>query len=778
MTREILQNLTDAQRAAVTHIEGPLLIVAGPGSGKTRVVTRRIAYMIEQGVPPQSIAAFSFTNKAADEMRRRVEELAPGQPVWMGTFHRFCARLLRRYGSLVGLQPNYSILDADDSKKALTRVLKESSVEQTFFTPAQIARRISALKNEVVTAEKFKPEYASPLDHVVETIYPLYQKALLAANAVDFDDLLLYVAAMVRENPELREQLDFRYRYLMVDEYQDTNFAQYAIVRGLSINEPNLMAVGDPDQSIYGWRGANIKNILGFEDDFPKARVVKLEQNYRSTQLILRAADKLIGNNSQRVMKTMYTDNEEGAPVRLVRYAGHRDEAEGIATRISAALQSGKRTPADFAVLYRTNALSRTFEEIFTRFGIPFQVVQGFAFFQRKEIKDLLAYLHIINNPQNDEAVRRIINTPRRGIGKKTLDLLNAYARKNGLTLWQAAGEAEQIKGLGKKGKQSLIAFGEMLDAMGGPVHYSVEDVVNRVLELTAYAVPLEKSLEPEDAERVANINELVTAAREFDERFAGDNALEGFLENTSLVNDVDAFDNDAERVSLMTLHACKGLEFGSVFIVAIENGILPHERSQEDDRQMEEERRLFFVGMTRAKDELMLSNAGRRMVRGIHCPTVPSHFLSELPTDEMDCVFPKDAASSWLRAQATRADDYDEYSQVAPESDDAYMSHDDYDAIDPPAPDEPVFDVYESKPAAKKKIFTAAEMFGGLESPRSIAPEIFQQGMEVEHPEYGRGKIASLSGSGMKRTAIVEFADTERRFRLSHSPLRPVDSE
>lgn len=782
MSGEILENLTDAQRAAVTHIEGPLLIVAGPGSGKTRVVTSRIAYMLQQGVSPYSIAAFSFTNKAADEMRRRVEKLAPGEPVWMGTFHRFCARTLRQYSSLVGLEPNYSILDADDSKKVLSSVMKESRVEQSVFTPRQIANRISRLKNQVITADEFKPSYGRPIDHVVEAIYPEYQQRLLTANAVDFDDLLLYVANLFKENPELRENLDHRYRYLMVDEYQDTNLAQYMIVRALSINEPNLMAVGDPDQSIYGWRGANLSNILDFENDFPKTRVVKLEKNYRSSPSIIRAADRLIAFNSRRVMKTMYTDNKEGVPVRLVRYAGHRDEAEGIATRIAADLNSGKRSPADFAVLYRTNSLSRTFEEIFTRFGIPFQLVQGFAFFQRKEIKDLLGYLHVLNNPRNDEAVRRIINTPTRGIGKKSLSQLEKFAAHNSLSLWEAARNADKMTGIAKRGKTALLNFGELLDALGGQSTYSVENVVRRVLEETGYAKSLEKSQDPEDADRLANINELINAASEFDERFSGDNALEGFLENSSLASDVDAFDSQAERVSLMTLHACKGLEFSSVFIVAIENGILPHDRSQEDERSIEEERRLLFVGMTRAKEDLQLSNAGRRMLRGVFCPTVPSHFLAELPTEEMDVVLPGKTSGRQRPQRSFRQQpEYDEYAQVPPDSAsaDGYETYEDYDAIDPPAPEEPVFDFYESKPAdSKPKFMTAAEMFGGDDKPRTIAPEIFRVGMKVIHPEYEIGEIVSMSGSGMKKTAIVQFADSERRFRLSHSVLQPVSDE
>ncbi len=409
-------SLTPAQREAVEHSDGPLLILAGPGSGKTRVITHRIAHMIAAGIPARSILALTFTNKAADEMQARVDALAPGERVWMGTFHRFCARLLRQYASYVGLSENYSIYDTQDSRRLLKRVIENAKVELTHYTPDRVANAISWTKNNLVSSTEYVPS-GDPLGKIVAVLYPAYQAALRDCNAVDFDDLLLHVATMLRENPELRGQLDARYRYILVDEYQDTNLAQYAIVRALSIDHPNLAVTGDPDQSIYGWRGANLNNILEFEKDYPDVSVVRLEQNYRSTKRILRAADALIAHNRRRKKKSLFTDNDEGRPVRLINYPTHKDEADVIAARIAADIHSGRRQAMDFAIFYRVNALSRTLEFALRQAGIPYQIIRGLEFFQRKEIKDVLAYLYLINNPADDVAFGRVINTPIRGIG-------------------------------------------------------------------------------------------------------------------------------------------------------------------------------------------------------------------------------------------------------------------------------------------------------------------------------------------------------------------------
>ena len=416
----ILRELTEAQREAVAHIDGPLLILAGPGSGKTRVVTHRIANMLGQGIQPWQIAALTFTNKAADEMRMRVDSLAPGQPVWMGTFHRFCAQLLRRYASMVGLSENYSIYDTSDAKQAMKRAIAAAGVSTTHASPEQIAASISHAKNRLTTPEMMQGHALKPRDAIAARVYPVYQQQLLTANAVDFDDLLLHVARLLRENPEVRSELDAKFKYILVDEYQDTNLAQYAIVRALSIDHPNLAVTGDPDQSIYGWRGADLNNILDFEKDYPSVKTVRLEKNYRSTPNILRVADELIRHNRRRKHKELYTDNAEGDAVVLRLYEDGYQEADSIADEIASAIVTRGLRPSDFAVFCRMNAMTRSLEHAFRSRSLPYQIVNGVEFYQRREIKDLMAYLHLINNPNHDVALTRIINIPTRGIGAKT----------------------------------------------------------------------------------------------------------------------------------------------------------------------------------------------------------------------------------------------------------------------------------------------------------------------------------------------------------------------
>ncbi|NQT37188.1 MAG: UvrD-helicase domain-containing protein, partial [Planctomycetes bacterium] len=413
----LCNGLTPAQREAVEHIDGPLLILAGPGSGKTRVVTHRIARLLDHGVPQHQILALTFTNKAADEMAQRVQALAPDTEVWLGTFHRFCARLLRKYAQFVGLEANYTIYDTSDSRRTVKRALAAAKVPLGTFTPQSIAASISWAKNNLITAEQYEAKPGHALGIATEHIYPVYQALLSKSNAVDFDDLLLHIATILRQNDQLRRDLDRRYRYILVDEYQDTNLAQYTIARALSIDYPNLAVTGDPDQSIYGWRGANLNNILEFERDYPKVRVVRLERNYRSTKRILRVADALIAHNVRRKQKDLFTENGEGSPVRLITYPTQKLEAESIAARIADQIGSGRRRPRDFAIFYRVNALSRSLEFALRNEGVPYQMVNGLEFFQRAEIKDILAYLHLLNNPRDDVALLRVINKPARGIG-------------------------------------------------------------------------------------------------------------------------------------------------------------------------------------------------------------------------------------------------------------------------------------------------------------------------------------------------------------------------
>jgi DNA helicase-2/ATP-dependent DNA helicase PcrA len=718
----LLNGLTDAQSEAVCHRDGPLLILAGPGSGKTRVVTHRIAHLLREGIPARQIVALTFTNKAAEEMRTRVERLAPGEKVWLSTFHRFCARLLRSHGAYVGLPPNFSIYDVGDSRNVLRAAMKEAELD-AIYTHDAIGSAISWAKNRMIRPDKYAVTMHHTLGPAVERVYPRYQAKLLESQAVDFDDLLFHVAVLLNEHPEIRAELDERYRYVMVDEYQDTNQVQYKIARSLSHDYRNLAVTGDPDQSIYSWRGANVKNILDFEHDYPDAHVVRLEQNYRSSQRILRTASGFIAHNRRRKQKELFTENDEGAMVQLARYGTHMHEATGIVERIAKEVEAGRRQPRDFAVFYRVNALSRPLEQMFRQRQVPFQLVGAVEFFQRKEIKDLLSYLMLLNNPRDEVALRRVINTPPRGIGPTTIDRLEAFAHEQRIPLIDAA-------------RQS---------GLSAHAAAPVRELLTAVLEKSGYRAALAESDDPSDEDRLANIEELLTAAREFDAEHPEANSLEAFLEQSCLVNDTDDWEFGGNAVTLMTLHAAKGLEFPVVFVAAVEEGILPHERSMEDLDQIEEERRLLFVGMTRAREELHLSLARYREYRGRANYVSPSSFINELPTQDLDFV---NAPMETI--------DPSTFSPTAPR----------------PAP---------ARAPLPVTITTAAALAGETpseEAPRT-PPEEFSTGMIVRHPEYGVGKITALS-SGARRSATVMFPGGagEKTFILQHSPLTPMKSK
>ncbi len=768
----LIDALNPAQRDAVRHVEGPMLVLAGPGSGKTRVVTHRIAYLLREGIPASQMLALTFTNKAADEMRQRVEELAPGERVWVSTFHRFGARLLREYSDQVGLTQNFTIYDTADAKQTLARVIESSNIKTLHYTPERIAHAISDAKNKLVTADKFEPVPGSPLSQIVAEVYPAYQKRLIASSAVDFDDLLLHVAQLLYQSPEVRADLDERFRYLLVDEYQDTNHVQYVMLRALSVDYPNLSVTGDPDQSIYGWRGADIKNILQFENDFPEVKVVRLEQNYRSTQRILRVADDLIRHNLRRKQKSLFTDNAEGPAVRLVEYASQDAEAHGIAARIAEAIESGQRRASDFAILYRVNALSRALEQGLREQGIPYQIVRGQEFYGRKEIKDVLAYCQLINNPRDDQAVMRTINTPTRGIGRKTVELLSDHAYREGIPLLDAAREAAAIPGLAVRSAKKVAEYVTLMDRLCDLADGDIEEILGTVLEESGYRDSLSDSDNEEDLNRLANIEELLTDARQFDERNPGGGQLESYLENAWLVNETDDWETESDKVTLMTLHAAKGLEFPVVFIVAVEHGLLPHERSTSDEAQVEEERRLAFVGITRAKEELQLSFAVERDFRGQRRHTVPSSFLMEIPRDAMELE--SSAASieqwddeSWLGEEQVydEADESDEFGEVS------FNFGASAETVDTAPAEKP-----SDRPMVAGQLTTAAALAGLVRSTEvPLSPDAFSQGMTVVHPEHGVGKIVSLSGSGKNRRATVRFVTVgEKRYILAHSPLRP----
>lgn len=766
--------LTANQRAAVIHVEGPLLILAGPGSGKTRVVTHRVAHMLRQGIPAWQIVALTFTNKAADEMRSRVEQLAPGEPVWMGTFHRFCARLLRRYAALVGLHENYSILDASDSKQAVKRAIETARISTSHTSPERIAAVISRAKNRLMSADEFGAQQLRHDEQLAARVYPVYQQQLLRANAVDFDDLLMYVATMLRDNPELRSELDSRYRYILVDEYQDTNLAQYAIVRALSIDHPNLAATGDPDQSIYGWRGADIKNILDFEHDYPDVTVVRLEENYRSTPEILTVADTLIQNNSRRKAKHLIPVRSPGEPVRLRVYPDGHAEADDIADQIAGAVSAGQRRLGDFAIFCRMNSLTRAVEHALRSRGLAYRITGGVEFYQRKEIKDLLAYLHLINNPSHDTALLRIINTPARGIGKVTLDRLRAYADRHRLPLLEAARQAGLIETISKRSAAAIARFVALFDQLSVKATANLEDLLQYLIDETGYQAHLEKTaIEQEDNSPLANVDEFVSAAVEFDAQHPDEGSLETFLEQVSLVSDTDDLDSAGDHVKLMTMHAAKGLEFPCVFVLAVEDDLLPHARCKSDPAQYEEERRLLFVGITRAQDQLQLSLAKWRIFRGDMRPVVPSPFLVELPRETMDVYELNDGSRLVDSVFDEQDQSYPESWDLLDEPVDASMDDDAVAQIDMNGPaEEPSRKESASRPMPG--LATAAQLLDQAAATGRVAPGQFRVDMAVSHPEYGAGRIVELTGRGPKRTATVHFEDIgeTKTFRLAFAKL------
>jgi DNA helicase-2/ATP-dependent DNA helicase PcrA len=540
-----------------------------------------------------------------------------------------------------GIRENFTIYDSDETLRLIKTIVANNTLPSG-VTPQHIAAAISWAKNNMVLPEDYKASQTSQLGPIVEELYPFYQKELHLANAVDFDDLLLLVAVLFRDNPSIRKILDNRFRYILIDEYQDTNIVQYFIAKALSIDHPNLAVTGDSDQSIYGWRGASIKNILEFEKDFPNAKIINLEQNYRSTPQILAVADTLIANNIYRKEKILIPENQSGVPVRLVRCANQWEEAEIIAKEIAEEIRNGKRKPSDYAIFYRTSGLSRNLEYALRSQKIPFRLIRGLEFFNRKEVKDILAYLRVVHNPMDTVSLARIINEPTRGIGKTTLKKLTDKATQSGLPTIEVARNINHFSGITAKIKRAITNFVGMIDRFTefSSKEYPVETLIRTVLQESGYQEQYLHTESEEDQERLANIEELLTVAREFDSKSVPitdnrellfSNPLSEFLEQTALVNDVDDLDNNSECVSLMTLHASKGLEFSVVYIIAIEEGILPHERANDQIQQIEEERRLFFVGITRAREELRLSRTERRDFRGLHSSVIYSRFLVEI---------------------------------------------------------------------------------------------------------------------------------------------------
>lgn len=746
---DLLQDLTPVQREAASHIDGPLLILAGPGSGKTRVITHRVAHLISQGVRPHNILAITFTNKAAGEMKSRIYGILGPCGVWISTFHSLGVRLLRMHAERLGLDRNFTIYDQADRLRLVKSALDVAKIDNVRFTPETIQSAISKAKNHLLLPDKYGAKSNDFFSTVVAQVYAVYEKKLREANALDFDDLLLWPALALKNDEELRADLDARFRYVLIDEYQDTNEAQYEIARRLSQDYPNLCVVGDPDQSIYKWRGANIRNILDFERDFPSARVIALGENFRSTKAILKAADSVIRHNKQRKAKELFTQNDAGAPVQVMLFETGLDEADQVVARIKQAVDEGKgdipRRYRDFAIFMRLNALSRNLESAFIRQRVPFQIVRGLAFFERKENKDVLAYLRLLLNPRDNLSFVRVVNEPARGVGKVSLEHLQNYAEPREMSLLAAAAEVDKIPAIKGKAATGLKSFALMLSELQSTLEATPDEVIRQVIERSGYRRMLKASDDAEDQERLANIEELITAAHQFHQE---DNSrtLSDFLENITLASDVDGWDEEQDCVSVMTLHAAKGLEFPVVFMLAMEQGILPHERSLGSDDDLEEERRLAFVGMTRAKEELHLCYSRLREFRGQVLYAVPSMFLEELPREEVE---EKDLSSSGTGRLS--AMNIWRAGRPADERYDAGF----------PLPSA------RAKPKESFSPAAVAEFDQGTKN--------FAAGMLVEHEVYGKGKITDVSGHGVLRKLKIRFSTGERTFIAEKAKLKVV---
>jgi DNA helicase-2/ATP-dependent DNA helicase PcrA len=636
---DILATLNSPQREAVEAIEGPLLILAGPGSGKTRVITHRVAYLVKHcGVSPHHIMAVTFTNKAAREMRERLEQLL-GQAVealTLGTFHAICARILRREGKTIGLDSSFVIYDEDDQLSSMKQVLEELNLDPKQYAPQALRSAISAAKSRLISPKDYAQRVSSYFEEIVHRVYQKYQELLSQGRAVDFDDLLMNTVQLFQDHPKILNKYQSKYVHILVDEFQDTNIAQYELMKQLAGKYRNLCVVGDPDQSIYSWRFADLRNILSFEKDYPEAKVVFLEQNYRSTKTILEVASDVISANVLRKPKKLWTENEDGAPVTIIEGYNAEEEAQSVVNEIEKFVGQEQISLKDCAVMYRVNAQSRALEETFLRYGVPYKLVGGTRFYQRQEVKDIIAYLRLIHNPQDNVSLTRIINVPVRGIGQRTLSQIQSWAKAHDTSLFEALKQVSQ-NAITSEAKhslptriiQALAGFAALMATLTAQSHeLSLSHLVGEILEQTGYK---EYILAKEGGEeKWENIMELRNVASEYDE-LDTEQALTTFLEKVSLVSDIDELDEKANAVTLITLHQAKGLEFPAVFIVGLEEGILPHRKSFDDPEEMEEERRLCYVGITRAKKRLYLLRSYRRSLFGGSTANPPSRFLKDI---------------------------------------------------------------------------------------------------------------------------------------------------
>ena len=636
----LLTGLNKEQQQAVQHTEGPLLILAGAGSGKTKVLTVRIAHLLAQGVNPYEILAITFTNKAAKEMKSRVEGLVGdvANRIWLSTFHSFCAKFLRfELDNFLGYNSNFTIYDTSDSQAVIKAALKALNLDDKYYPVGAMIGAISDAKNKLLFASDFRKQARDFYQQKVADVYEYYERELRKNNALDFDDLLLVAVKLLQSNEAVLDKYSKRFRYVMIDEYQDTNHAQYLLAKLLASHWKNIAVVGDADQSIYAWRGADIQNILDFEKDYPNCTSIKLEQNYRSTKIILDAANAVIENNEGRPKKNLWTDKTEGAKIQHFTAQSEHEEAAFIGDTIAKKHDIHGVPYGDMAILYRTNAQSRVLEEALIKRALPYTMVGGTKFYDRKEIKDVLAYLRVLYNPFDDLSLLRIINVPKRSIGATTVAKLQDYARANGTSLFMTLTQLHLVDTIKGKTKEKLEEFGILIFTLVAEMEdKTVLDILESILDRTGYLAQLEESTDPQDQARAENIGELLSVAKDFQDTNPN-GTVEDFLEQVALVNDVDSFEQEESKVTLMTLHAAKGLEFPIVFLGGLEEGLFPHSRTLMNPAEIEEERRLAYVGITRAEKELYISNATTRTVFGRTSSYLPSRFIDEIPEELVD---------------------------------------------------------------------------------------------------------------------------------------------
>ncbi|WP_188207186.1 DNA helicase PcrA [Alkalibacillus aidingensis] len=741
---EIINTMNDQQKKAVKHTEGPLLVMAGAGSGKTRVLTHRIAYLLaEKGVRPYNILAITFTNKAAREMKERVEKLVgeDAKDIIMSTFHSLCVRILRRDGDRIGIDRNFAIYDATDQKTAIKEALRIQDIDPKQFDPRSVQFAISQAKNQLITPKVMKQQANNYYEEQIASLYESYETILRKNGALDFDSLIMETYFLFERVPEVLHFYQNRFQYIHVDEYQDTNKAQYQLVQKLAERFQNLCVVGDSDQSIYKWRGADIYNILSFENDYPNAKTILLEQNYRSTKTILQAANDVIENNISRKPKELWTDNDPGAKVRLFEARDERQEARYVIDQIQELKEENSCNYEDIAILYRTNAQSRAMEDVFVKSNIPYQIVGGTKFYDRKEIKDLLAYLRLITNPNDDISFMRVVNVPKRGIGKTSIEKLQLHAEMHDLSLFEAVQDIALI-GVSKKAGQQLQTFRSMIENWQKQQEFlSVTEIVGEVLTHSGYEEMLKKDKSLESQSRLENLDEFKTVTKQFEES-SEDTSLLAFLTDLALVSDLDDTDEESnDKVTLMTLHAAKGLEFPVVFLIGLEENIFPHSRSLFDEEEMEEERRLAYVGITRAEQQLYLTYASMRTIFGRSQFNEKSRFIDEIPSELIEREGDLSIGTS-------------------NESFEDAISH-------------------LSNQAKSSSVNTTQEPKRKAQTIRKQppTPQSFQVGDKVKHKKWGEGTVVKVEGSGDDMEVDIAFPSPTgiKRLLAQFAPVEKI---